>query len=104
MKNYTGTNNLGETQQGVLKALVEHHTWSPGCGWLWSTQSATARVLDALVRRGLVTTSTKTRTMGPPSFRYDVEVTTYLPTEQAVAWYVEQYPASAQRRGITQEA
>lgn len=98
------TNNLGKNQQDMLRALVEHHTWSPGCGWLWSTPSATVRLLDGLVRRGLVTTSVSTRTMGPKGYQYTVEVTTYLPTEAARDWYVENYPVAAQRRGLVKGA
>jgi hypothetical protein len=88
MSRFTGTNNLGETQAAMLKAVVEHHGWQEGCGWLWSTPSGTVRLLEPLVRRGVVTKTGEGRT----AF--------YRPTEQAVAWYVETYPVLAQRRGL----
>ena len=44
---------LGKTQQGVLRSLLAHRTY-PGGAWVWSTPSATERVLDTLVKRGLV--------------------------------------------------
>lgn len=45
---------LGKTQEDVLRALRSHGSWSRGCGWCWDTRSGTERVLDSLVRRGLV--------------------------------------------------
>jgi DNA-binding MarR family transcriptional regulator len=48
---------LGATQQSVLRALKEHGGWGPLCGWIWDTQGGTKRVLDSLVKRGLVVTS-----------------------------------------------
>lgn len=47
---------LGKVQQAVLRNLREHGRWSAGCGWLWDTYGGTKRVLDGLVKRGLVTT------------------------------------------------
>lgn len=46
--------NLGVNQQGVLRSLREHGPYRPGCGWLWDTPSGTVRILESLVRRGLV--------------------------------------------------
>lgn len=97
---FTGTNNLGENQQGILRSLVEHHAWSPGCGWIWSTQSETVRLLDGLVKRGLATKTTSTRQVGPASYQHNVEVPTYRPTEVAEAWFIENYPVSAERLGM----
>ena len=45
---------LGKTQTSVLSALVEHKSWYAGCGWTWTTDRNTERLLDSLVRRGLV--------------------------------------------------
>ena len=46
---------LGKTQQSVYCCLRGHKQWSRGCGWLWDTHGGTAKILDSLVRRGLVT-------------------------------------------------
>lgn len=43
---------LGKNQREVLRALVVHRTW-PG-GWVWENTSSTTRLLDSLVKRGLV--------------------------------------------------
>ncbi len=48
-------NKLGKTQRSVLKSLADRSgVWFDGCGWLWSSRSMTVRILDSLVRRGLV--------------------------------------------------
>lgn len=47
-----GIDGLGTVQQSVLRALLHHGCW-PG-GWLWDTRSRTIKVLDSLVKRGLV--------------------------------------------------
>lgn len=48
--------DLGANQAIVLEALGDHGgVWHVGCGWLFGTPSQTARVLDTLVDRGLVT-------------------------------------------------
>lgn len=44
-------------QQGVMQALRndKHQTWSLyDYQWVWGTPSETKRILDALVRKGLV--------------------------------------------------
>jgi hypothetical protein len=46
---------LGKTQQKVLDCLREHRTYYAGCGWVWDTHRGTVRILDSLVKRGLVT-------------------------------------------------
>ena len=48
---------LGKNQEGVLKALHDHGNYHPTrlCGWRWSTEADTKRILDTLVKRGLVT-------------------------------------------------
>lgn len=43
---------LGSVQEACLRSLVTHGSW-PGSGWVWSTQSATLRLLNQLVERGL---------------------------------------------------
>lgn len=37
--------------------MLEHGTWYAGCGWSWRSHSATERVMEGLVKRGLLTTS-----------------------------------------------
>lgn len=55
---------LGDTQVAVLRSLArEHGSWHPGCGWVWKNRSTTIRILDSLVRRGLVTRTQ--RSYGP---------------------------------------
>lgn len=44
---------LGQNQRLCLEYLDRSRTWSAGCGWIWNTYSATARILDSLVKRGL---------------------------------------------------
>jgi hypothetical protein len=51
---------LGKVQRSVLEALRRHGSWHGegwGCGWVWTTPSATRLILRSLVRRGLVTES-----------------------------------------------
>ena len=45
---------LGDNQRHVLKALRTHGTYFKGCGWIWTSPSATKTILDSLVKRGLV--------------------------------------------------
>lgn len=44
---------LGENQLSVLKSL-DRGPWHERCGWLWDTPSGTRKILDSLVKRGLV--------------------------------------------------
>lgn len=46
---------LGRVQKGVLESLNRRGSY-PG-GWVWDTHSNTLRVLDGLVKRGLVSVS-----------------------------------------------
>lgn len=57
---------LGKNQAMALKTLKERNNgvWSPGCGWTWSNLSTTVRLLDSLVRRGLVTKTEGTNRTG----------------------------------------
>ena len=68
---------LGEVQTHVLQCLKEHGSWSVMAGWVWNTQSNTKRILDSLVKRGLVTK--KTEWSGHDMSR---GTTVYLPTTQ----------------------
>lgn len=52
--NKTAFQRLGKNQVAVLDALVAHHHWFDGCGWIWNTHSETVRILDSLVKRGFV--------------------------------------------------
>ena len=45
---------LGKTQAAVLKHLQRHGRYYFGCGWYWNNKSGTIRILESLVRRGLV--------------------------------------------------
>ena len=48
-----GKRPLGKNQRLALRAMLEHGGW-PGTGWIWDNSSSTVRILDSLVRRGLV--------------------------------------------------
>ncbi len=47
---------LGCNQKGVMDALRDHGPWQKiyPCGWIWDTRSGTIKILDSLVKRGLV--------------------------------------------------
>lgn len=45
---------LGPTQASVLASLRNHGYWHVTCGWVWSGPARTQRILDGLVKRGLV--------------------------------------------------
>ncbi len=45
---------LGEIQRSVLDSLQRHGSWHPRCGWVWDNYSGTIRILESLVKRGLV--------------------------------------------------
>ena len=63
---------LGETQRSVLRALAEHGQWHVMCGWMWDTTSGTIRVLESLVRRGLVTKTTEKKSWSNSRIDRDV--------------------------------
>lgn len=44
---------LTDNQQGALRALVERGVYHAGCGWVWDNHSNTARLMDALVKKGV---------------------------------------------------
>lgn len=52
------TTKIGKNQAACLRALKEHGGW-PG-GWIWTNRSETVRLLDSLVKRGLVTVTEET--------------------------------------------
>jgi hypothetical protein len=59
---------LGEVQQGVLRSLREFGYWIPEhSGWVWDNTSGTQRVLESLVKRGLVT---KQEVLEHPKFEH----------------------------------
>lgn len=45
---------LGKNQRDVLDCLIYHGKWGKNCGWLWDTWSNTTRIMESLVKRGLV--------------------------------------------------
>jgi len=55
---------LGTNQEAILRSLVSYSSTTPPCqapdrtypggGWCWDNHSTTVRLLDSLVRRGLV--------------------------------------------------
>ena len=49
-------NKLGKTQLDILKVLSEDRTgrYYPGCGWIWGNHSETVRILESLVKRGMI--------------------------------------------------
>lgn len=49
---------LGEVQRSVLQSLAKPHhrgCWYSGCGWIWTTTSGTTKIMESLLKRGLVT-------------------------------------------------
>lgn len=47
---------LGSNQIVILRTLAKTNggTWHADCGWAWDGNATTARLLNGLVRRGLV--------------------------------------------------
>lgn len=51
---------LGENQLDILWSLQDYGPWHDcGCGWMWDTKAGTIRLLDSLVRRGLIRARSK---------------------------------------------
>ncbi len=69
---------LGTTQREVLRCLLEHGRWHRGCGWLWNTWGGTERVMNSLVRRGLV----RTQELPKLSYRTGGRELLYLPNRK----------------------
>ena len=47
---------LGQNQKDVLECLRRNGPWCDSwiCRWSWSTPSETTKIMDSLVKRGLV--------------------------------------------------
>jgi len=45
---------LGEVQLAVLKGLEHHNGWQPRCGWVWGNTARTLKIMDALLKKDLV--------------------------------------------------
>ena len=62
MKKKSTPNKIGHVQKAVLQALKTHGKWFSGfgSGWLWDTPSGTRKILDSLVKKGLVRIGTYT--------------------------------------------
>jgi len=71
---------LGKTQEAILRALKQHKGWYRGAGWRWSSTGETERLLETLVKRGLVVAVEETFSPGVgPSYVTKV----YRPKEPA---------------------
>lgn len=71
---------LGSLQVEMLRCLRQHGYFYAGCGWIWQNYSITTRVLDSLVKRGLVIrTEQPTTNPGPRGTYTHVE---YRPVPQ----------------------
>jgi hypothetical protein len=53
MKNFAISPKLGKTQTLVLARLSKDKFFG-GCSWVWKNYSSTVKVLESLVRLGLV--------------------------------------------------
>lgn len=47
---------LGTNQAGMIWAMNDHNGWNPNArpGWIWNTPGGTQKIVDSLVKRGLV--------------------------------------------------
>lgn len=67
---------LGKNQLGVLKSLSEHrfgYTAFPwGCGWVWNTRNGTVKIIETLVKKGLVDKGTYTTEEGKSYPQYTI--------------------------------
>ncbi len=46
---------LTKTQSDLLDAMKRHDGfWHKGCGWVWTTESKTAKMMEALAARGVL--------------------------------------------------
>lgn len=47
---------LGENQKGIIESLKQHGSYHTHgfCGWVWDTPANTVKILESLVKRGLV--------------------------------------------------
>ena len=52
---------LGIRQQGCLDSLQDFGLWKTGyCRWQWGSPLETQKIMDSLVKHGLVTKTTET--------------------------------------------
>jgi len=79
------TKPLGKEQQGVLRSLKDHGSY-PG-QWVWSNRSTTVRLLESLVKRGLVvkTIETFNPLISPSYQRLVYRLATAVPSVEADA-------------------
>jgi hypothetical protein len=47
-----GPVRLGIQQRTVLRSLIDHGSWTRGCGWKYGTPSQTIALLESLEKRG----------------------------------------------------
>lgn len=67
---------LGRNQLAILRTLDDSRfsrRYRAGCGWEWKSHKQTVKILETLVRRGLVViTSEKVRPLIHPDYMADV--------------------------------
>lgn len=67
---------LGKNQLGVLKALQDRSrgyiAFPWGCGWLWGTRNGTIKIIETLVKKGLVDKGTYTTEEGKTYPQYTI--------------------------------
>ncbi|MGX4996023.1 hypothetical protein [Enterobacter hormaechei] len=68
--------NLGKNQIGVLKCLGDgrygYIAFPWGCGWVWNTRQGTIKILETLVKKGLVDKGTYTTEEGKSYPQYTI--------------------------------
>jgi DNA-binding PadR family transcriptional regulator len=74
---------LGDNQRSVLNCLKRHGYYRRGGAWIWNSHSGTEKILDSLVRRGLVAITEEN--VRPATMRPVIKVT-YRLTEAGQAW------------------
>lgn len=69
---------LGKNQLGVLKALRDSkygYTAFPwGCGWVWTTREGTIKIIETLVKKGLVEKGIHTTDEGKSYAQYTISM------------------------------
>lgn len=65
---------LGNQQLDILRFMGDHRlgAWYEGCGWTWTTPMGTIRLLESLVRHGLVTKTLIRPPNSQPFDRYEI--------------------------------
>lgn len=75
---------LGKNQLSVLKALGDSRfgyiAFPWGCGWVWDTRQGTIKIIETLVKKGLVDKGTYTTDEGKtyPQYTISQAGTVYL--------------------------